>query len=44
MRSDDYESESESDDSECIFFGISLPKKFVFITLAFKHLYLYINR
>ena len=25
------------------FFGISLPKKFVFITLAFKHLYLYIN-
>ena len=27
-----------------IFLGILLPKKFVFITLAFKHLYLYINR
>ena len=25
------------------FFRISLPKKFVFLTLAFKHLYLYIN-
>ena len=26
-----------------IFFDILLPKKFVFVTLAFKHLYLYIN-